>query len=249
MIPTKWAYGNGAAVLQKVATAYISGPMTGYPEHNFPAFHKAGECLKLAFPNVKVFNPAENFGGDRTRETWEYMRLDIRYAHEAAVLVLLDGWENSRYTNLEVWIAAAENKPILKLLYREDGSIELEVIPEDRFANPKLPFQEAPCDKLPEDSILMEAERLVNGTRLHDYGKPIDDFTRTVRMWEVILDLPHNSLTPEHMALCMIAVKLSRQINHGKRDNLVDMAGYAATIEKIVKERKKREESSNDSAE
>jgi len=36
---------------------YISGPMTGLPEHNFPAFHAAAERLRKA--GWEVNNPAE----------------------------------------------------------------------------------------------------------------------------------------------------------------------------------------------
>jgi len=45
---------------------------------------------------------------------------------------------------------------------------------------------------------------------------------------------------PEEVALFMIAVKLSREVATSKRDNLVDIAGYAQTHEFCVKERKRR---------
>jgi hypothetical protein len=40
-------------------------------------------------------------------------------------------------------------------------------------------------------------------------------------------------MNPEQVPLMMIAVKLSRQINRPKRDNLVDIAGWARVAEEI----------------
>jgi len=78
-----------------------------------------------------------------------------------------------------------------------------------------------------DESILEEAQRLVHGDRGENYGHPIEDFTRTGQMWAAILGL--EEVTPEQVALCMIAVKISREVNRPKRDNLVDIAGYAET--------------------
>lgn len=86
-------------------------------------------------------------------------------------------------------------------------------------------------------NILEEANSLVNGNRQADYGHPLDDFQRTAKMWTAILGFP---VTPEQVGLCMCAVKISRQVNHPKRDNLVDLAGYAATVEMVIEERKRR---------
>lgn len=78
------------------------------------------------------------------------------------------------------------------------------------------------------DLILSEAASLVHGDRGANYGHPIHDFTRTGRMWGAILGIP--DVPPEKVALCMIAVKMSRECNSSKRDNAVDIAGYAETL-------------------
>ena len=88
------------------------------------------------------------------------------------------------------------------------------------------------------ESILEEAQRLVHGDRQADYGHPLDDFTRTGRIWAAILGLPE--VTPEQVGLCMVAVKVSRYCNRPKRDSLTDGAGYFATIEMIEQERARR---------
>jgi hypothetical protein len=87
------------------------------------------------------------------------------------------------------------------------------------------------------ETILQEAQRLVHGDRQRDYGHPIDDFTRTARLWSAILDV---AVTAEQVGLCMMAVKISRQCNQPKRDNMTDAAGYAATVQMVVDERERR---------
>lgn len=87
-------------------------------------------------------------------------------------------------------------------------------------------------------NILEEANNLVYGDRQKDYGHPLSDFTRTAKMWEAILGFP---VSAEQVGLCMIAVKISRQVNRPKRDNLVDAAGYAATVAMCIDERARRE--------
>lgn len=86
-------------------------------------------------------------------------------------------------------------------------------------------------------SILMEAEALVHGDRNESYGHPLDDFKRTAKMWSAILGI---EIRPEQVGLCMIAVKLSRECHRPKRDNLVDIAGYAETVEWAKDERQRR---------
>lgn len=85
-------------------------------------------------------------------------------------------------------------------------------------------------------NILQEADKLVNGDRQDDYGHPWHDFSRTAKMWSALLGV---DVTPEQVGLCMIAVKLSRQCNRPKVDNMVDAAGYAQTVQMCVEFREK----------
>lgn len=87
-------------------------------------------------------------------------------------------------------------------------------------------------------TILEEAQSLVYGDRQASYGHPLDDFSRTAKMWSAILG---HEVSAEQVGLCMCAVKISRQLNKPKRDNLVDLAGYAATVELVLDEKHKRE--------
>lgn len=77
-------------------------------------------------------------------------------------------------------------------------------------------------------SILVEAARLVETDRHADYGHPEDDFKRIATIWSTLLEGNlKEDLTPVHVASMMIALKLSRTVFKNKRDNWIDIAGYA----------------------
>lgn len=81
----------------------------------------------------------------------------------------------------------------------------------------------------PAGTVLDEATQLTDRTRKDVYAHPSINFERIARMWSVILGV---EVTAEQHALCMIAVKLSRLVETpGHRDSLIDLAGYARTIE------------------
>lgn len=90
-------------------------------------------------------------------------------------------------------------------------------------------------------SILEEAKSLVHGDRGQQYGSPLDDFGRTAGMISSLLkDKLLSPITEEEVAMIMICVKLSREYNRSKRDNRVDIAGYAETLDMVVNEREER---------
>jgi hypothetical protein len=85
---------------------YLSGPMTGKPEFNFPAFHAAASDLRAR--GFTVINPAELDAADAAPMEWEqYLRRDIRHLMDADRIALLPGWEYSRGAKLELHIATA----------------------------------------------------------------------------------------------------------------------------------------------
>lgn len=103
---------------------YLAGPMSGWPEHNFPAFNKAAASLREQ--GHVVLNPAENVGdGDdavaeeKSRRAY-FMRLDIFQiigrnpkASPVDAVVVLPDWHLSRGARLEVEIALQLDVPIL----------------------------------------------------------------------------------------------------------------------------------------
>ncbi len=78
---------------------FLSGPMSGYKDFNYPAFQK--EAAKLRALGHIVHNPAENPAPPCG--TWEgYMRLSIAQLMRCKVVRLLPGWEASRGARIEV---------------------------------------------------------------------------------------------------------------------------------------------------
>jgi hypothetical protein len=91
------------------------------------------------------------------------------------------------------------------------------------------------------ESILQEAQRLTHGERTKDYGHPLDDYTRTAALVSALLAHKLKSpLLPHEAAMIQICVKLSRQINHPKRDNTVDGAGYFWVTQECLDEEQRR---------
>ena len=75
-----------------------------------------------------------------------------------------------------------------------------------------------------EESICQKADRLVGGDRRWAYDHPWDNCSKIARIWSVILDV---EVEPSQVALCMIGVKLAREVHRHKEDNLIDIAGYS----------------------
>ncbi|WP_109367495.1 DUF4406 domain-containing protein [Ochrobactrum soli] len=87
-------------------TIYLSGPMTGLPEFNYPAFHRVARELRAS--GHYVYNPAE-FPFDGAME--DYPIRDAMAAHCAFLcqfadtIVLLSGWKASKGAGIELSLA------------------------------------------------------------------------------------------------------------------------------------------------
>jgi len=195
--------------------------MTGREDFNFPAFHTAADRFRKA--GWRVANPAENFGGrtDLARET--YLRADLAMLAKCDAIAMLPGWRRSRGALLEYVIAHE--------LRLDVYDAETQALIETRRVTLRL------VDRAPQESVLDEAKRITSSDRQSDYGHPRDDFARTAIMWMGILGgklREGEFIEPSDIPLCMIAVKLARQAHKHKRDNLVDIAGYARTAAMVA---------------
>lgn len=199
--------------------------MTGQPEWNYPAFN--AKAAELRAQGHTVFNPAEAFNGDTELPFTEYMRHDIIELLSCEAIYMLPGWEQSLGARLELAVAKAIGITVLVV---DDATRFINV----EFARDSLAWLLAKPRVKQTESILEEAQRLVHGDRGEAYGHPLDDFSKTAKIWEAVLGC---EVSPEQVALCMIGVKMSRQVNKPKRDNVVDMAGYAETLQMVVERR------------
>lgn len=88
-----------------------------------------------------------------------------------------------------------------------------------------------------KENILQEADRLVSGDRHESYKHPLHDYECTSLMWSAMIKKRYGvevNLSPDFCTLMMAAMKISREVGKHKRDNLVDLAGYARCTEMIL---------------
>lgn len=107
------------------------------------------------------------------------------------------------------------------------GHAEFYPIPEEFGASVTLP---PPAEVSPRASVLREAESLITGDRNKAYGSPTQNFTNTAEIWTALLRhklKDGEQIDPAEVASLMIGLKLARTVGQPKRDNWVDMAGYA----------------------
>ena len=89
---------------------YISGPMTGIPGLNKPAFNEAEVQLDAA--GHSVINPVKN-GVPDTSPWLDHMRADIKMLMDCDGVAYLPGWENSRGAKIEMELARSLGFPVL----------------------------------------------------------------------------------------------------------------------------------------
>lgn len=91
---------------------YLSGPMTGQEDFNFPYFNEVARKLRVfGFP---VLNPAD-FGADPARTHEECLARDVECLRHGDILVLLPNWEKSKGACIEYDAADGLRKPIVLL--------------------------------------------------------------------------------------------------------------------------------------
>lgn len=118
---------------------YLAGPMTGYPQFNFPAFHAAAKALRAA--GIDIVSPAEldektevaekamkSQTGDLTdagiEETWgDLLARDVKLvADEVDGIIFLPGWQASRGARLEGFVGILCEKEFYT--YCEENGVE-----------------------------------------------------------------------------------------------------------------------------
>jgi hypothetical protein len=80
-------------------------------------------------------------------------------------------------------------------------------------------------------NIAEEAIGIVYGDREETYGDPSKNFRTIAQLWSGIFGV---EVGIKQVALAMIALKMSRELNAHKRDNLVDIIGYALAYQRCL---------------
>lgn len=137
-------------------------------------------------------------------------------------------WEKTGSSNI--------TRHVVKLL----GILEKRGYKNQIFYNDLASFDFAPKDQ-PKKTILQSAQEIVHGPRRQAYGKPSANFSRIVALWQAYLDGRSGGrsaeLTNHDHAAMMILLKIARlQHTPDHLDSLIDIAGYAATIEMLNEE-------------
>lgn len=106
---------------------YLSGPMSGYEQYNFPAFDYAAAKLRAEPDVVEVFSPADNdrehgLSGDTTAPFPPGVTIRTLFLDDTAYIckhathvALLPGWEKSKGAIAERALAEALGLTIIIL--------------------------------------------------------------------------------------------------------------------------------------
>lgn len=195
-------------------TIYIAGPMRGIKHFNFPAFDQARD--ELLCSGWKVISPADldraaGFDSWKLPEGYDWLNL------EKIDFVLRDAIVRDVGAILE-----CDAIFMLRGWRKSRGATAEKAIAE--WLGISVLYQ---CEESTE-GVLEEAIRITSGDRQASYGPPDQDFRRTAAMWSAIKGV---DFEPREVALFMIALKLSRETHQRKRDNAVDIAGYAKCLD------------------
>lgn len=110
--------------------------------------------------------------------------------------------------------------------------VEVDEVPtEDRETN------------VSEKNILKEALHTVDGDRGKFYGHPLDNHSNTASFWSDYIKRKYDvdvKLDARDVCMMMVLLKVSRDANRPKEDNLVDIAGYVRNAQMIEEEQKRR---------
>jgi hypothetical protein len=183
---------------------YIAGPMRGIDHFNFPAFDEARKEVEAL--GYSPISPA-----DLDREAgYDFSNLPANTDLESIGFSLLNAIDR----DVEA-LKECDAVYMLRGWERSKGARAEFALAE--WMGLDVLYQQT-------EDVLEEALRITRGDRNAQYGPPDQDFRRTAAMWSALKGV---AFEPREVALFMVCLKLSREVHQRKRDNWVDIAGYA----------------------
>lgn len=89
----------------------------------------------------------------------------------------------------------------------------------------------------PGEDHMAEANALVNGDRLAAYGSPKPAYDAMAATWTGLLHHKlKEPLTAEDVVILLTGMKLTREARKHKRDNIVDLHGYALVLAHVIED-------------
>jgi hypothetical protein len=85
----------------------------------------------------------------------------------------------------------------------------------------------------PQFSPCEQALHVVHGARREAYGDAAQSLRTIADLWGPILK---KHVTNEEVALCMIQLKIARELNKHQDDNLTDICGYVEVLNQSIRE-------------
>lgn len=159
---------------------YLAGPMSGLPESNYPAFHRAAKVLRTC--GFEVVSPAElhpdgprlwdqaRASGDQAcMALWRtFMRKDLRELMLCGGIFYLDGTEDSQGAQIEVRLAAALGFEVVQQL-SEITIRQIEALPPEVVQAAQSVLRVAVIEGLAVEIVNIPAPP---GSALHEVLRP-----------------------------------------------------------------------------
>ena len=103
---------------------YICGPITGYDiEERRKAFEEVEQLVKKVDANSEVFNPLKN-GLPEDASYSDHMMCDLEALVECDLVILMEGWRESRGCLNELKFAERLKMPIIGMCERVNDEVE-----------------------------------------------------------------------------------------------------------------------------